>query len=64
MSEGEHAMGEIVRTLERIETQVNKTNGRVNALEKWRWILTGGMITLAAMNVPNLSVIAKAFTGI
>ncbi len=31
---------------ERIETQTVKTNGRVTTLEKWRWILVGGIILL------------------
>jgi hypothetical protein len=57
-------MGEIVRTLDRIEKQVVKTNGRVSALEKWRWIITGGIIVLGAMSVPGVSLIAKAFAGI
>ncbi len=26
--------------------------GRLNMLEKWRWILTGGMITLVAVRFP------------
>lgn len=37
------------KTLERVFEQVTKTNGRVSALEKWRWLLTGGFITLTTL---------------
>lgn len=33
-------------TLERIEAQTVKTNGRVSALEKWRSYLAGGMAVI------------------
>lgn len=31
-------------SLTRIETQVNRTNGRVKSLELWRMLLTGGYV--------------------
>ena len=31
----------ILATLERIEKQTIKTNGRVNSLENWRWKIIG-----------------------
>ena len=34
---------------ERIERQTIKTNGRVTALEKWRWIISGGLLLLSVM---------------
>jgi len=49
---------EIKETLFRIENQTIKTNGRVSALEKWRWLITGGLIILGATNVT----IFKAFS--
>lgn len=57
-------IGEIVRTLERIEAQVLKTNGRVSSLEKWRWGITGGLIVVGGLGAVNVSLLAKLFTGI
>lgn len=57
-------MGEVIRTLERIETQVIKTNGRVSSLEKWRWVTTGALIAIGALSAPNIAAIARAFSGI
>lgn len=64
MSEDKHTTGEIIRTLERIETQVLKTNGRVTALEKWRWTITGIAIAAALMGIPNIAILAKAMAGV
>lgn len=38
--------------LNRIYEQVQKTNGRVTALEVWRWITTGGVIIIASVVLP------------
>lgn len=38
--------------LTRIETQVTKTNGRVSALENWRWMLIGGMTVILTIVIP------------
>jgi len=43
----------MLKSLDRIETQVTKTNGRVNCLENWKWLLTGA-ITLLAFAIPLL----------
>lgn len=40
---------EIKESLTRIETQTMKTNGRVRALEQWRWFLAGGMGVLVLL---------------
>lgn len=53
--------GELIRTLNRIEQQVLKTNGRVTSLEKWRYIITGGMIVIGGLGAANISLIAKLF---
>ena len=54
----------IHEAVKRVEGLATKTNGRVTALERWRWILTGAMIVLGAMSVPSLSVVVKAVGGI
>lgn len=45
--------GEIIQTLNRIETAVNKTNGRVTALEHWKESfvakVSGIMITIVVV---------------
>lgn len=50
--------------LQKILDQTTRTNGKVMALEKWRWLITGGVIAVGAMGIPGLSVILKAFSGI
>lgn len=56
--------GEVIATfngiraqLDRIESQVIKTNGRVSALERWRSFLTGAIIVIAILvteRIPSL----------
>jgi hypothetical protein len=57
-------LGEVIRTLERIEKQVTLTNGRVSSLEKWRWIVTGVAVSSAIVGGMNLSGIVQAISGI
>ena len=42
-------MKDIIDTLNRIETQTMKTNGRVNSLEQWRYYQTGAISVLALL---------------
>lgn len=53
----------LIDSVKSIEQQTIKTNGRVTALEKWKYTIVGGMVVLGAINFPNLSVIAKIFAG-
>lgn len=50
----DYHFSEIKETLNRIETQTLKTNGRVSKLEQWKWIITGAIIALGALNAPAL----------
>lgn len=38
---------EVKQSLTRVFDQVVKTNGRVTALEKWRWICTGALMMIS-----------------
>lgn len=46
--------GEIRETLERIEKQVIKTNGRVNFLERFMWTSIGVVSLLSMFNISRL----------
>jgi len=45
-------MEDIRRDLVEIKLQVKTTNGRVSALENWKWLITGGMSVLTILVVP------------
>ena len=47
--------GDLKTDLKRIEDQTTKTNGRVNALEKWKYISMGATSILSIIVVPILS---------
>ena len=34
--------------------KVDKVNGRVSSLERWRWLLTGAVIILGALYGPDI----------
>lgn len=38
--------------LTRIEAQVTKTNGRVSALENWRWMIIGALTIITMLVIP------------
>ena len=38
--------------LTRIESKVDKINGRVRSLEIWRGVITGGLIVISGVLVP------------
>lgn len=50
----EHYFGDIRKDIKEIKEQTIKTNGRVNKLENWRWLLTGGMLIISMMVIPLL----------
>jgi hypothetical protein len=50
--EEKHEENKIV--LQEILAQTKTTNGRVNALENWKWFITGGLTILSVLVIPML----------
>lgn len=48
---------DIKASLDRIEVQTRKTNGRVDKLEAWRWFLGGGLAILSFIVVVSAAII-------
>ena len=52
--EQDNIFDHIKLSLERIEKQVIKTNGRVSTLEKWKWMISGALLILSFIVANNL----------
>lgn len=42
------ALAAQAQSIGRVEVQARLTNGRVTALERWRWMMAGGLVVLSA----------------
>ena len=52
-------MRDIKETLERIEAQTMKTNGRVSALEIWQGFMKGGLAIIMVFILPIIFFLLK-----
>lgn len=50
----EQSLLDIKGILARIEDRMDKHSTRISNLEKWRWLLTGGIAVLAATRWPEI----------
>lgn len=48
----DHYFSELKEDVRIIKEQTLRTNGRVNKLENWRWLLTGGMTIITMLVIP------------
>ena len=55
---------DVKEALAEIKVQTTKHNGRLTKIEKILWTLGGAVGVLGAMNIPNLSTVAKVLAGI
>lgn len=53
--------GAIGESLNRIETQTTKTNGRVRSLEVWKGVITGALSIITILILPIFFVIFKSW---
>jgi len=59
MAEDEYSNQVLHEILIRVETKVDKTNGRVTKLEVWKGFITGGLAILGILIIP---ILVKLFT--
>ena len=56
----DHVFGDIKKSLERIEEQTTKHNGRLTRLERWMWCVAGAVSVIGFLGVGNIiNVVAK-----
>lgn len=48
-------IGDVTKTLTRIELQTTLTNGKVAELQKWRYIMMGAISVITVIVIPLLS---------
>lgn len=51
-------VSDIKGDIQEIKEQTQRTNGRVSALEQWRWFILGGLTIISMLIVPILLRIA------
>lgn len=51
----------IANALSRIEIQTTTTNGKVAELQKWRYIITGGLAVLTSVFLPIAFMVISLF---
>lgn len=49
----------LIEKVEDVKAQTIRTNGRVTALEKTKWLVAGAITVLGAVSIPNFSILAK-----
>lgn len=47
------------KVLNRIESQVQRTNGRVTRLEQWKWMMAGAISIITAVILPIIFLLLK-----
>lgn len=54
-----HYIKDIKIDVSEIKVQTKITNGRVSALENWRWFMIGGLTIISALILPVVFIIIK-----
>lgn len=58
-----HYIQDIKVDVGEIKVQTSKTNGRVGALENWRWFISGGLAIILVLIIPIVLIVIQNYNS-